>query len=131
MEYYIHGMEESPMPPVSKKLRFAEFIRQLGALPPASNHDEAFRQLEETLNQTEDEQSGVPFDPARWRTDGRMYPPQSDSASDVEGYPDLISYRSRRHETTIAKNGAFEIRDVQTGEVVLHKPGRDGKGVWS
>jgi hypothetical protein len=119
------------MPPIPKKVRFAEFIRRLQALPPATSHDEARRQIEETLNQVEDELSGVPFDPAHWRTDGRMYPPQDDSASDVEGHPDMTSYRSRGHETFVAKNGAFEIRDVQTGEVVLHKPGSDGKGVWS
>ena len=118
------------MPPIDKHLRFAEFIRRLQPSAPASSHDEARRQIEETLNQVEDELSGVPFNPANWETDGRMYPPQDDSAADVDGYPNVTSYRSRRHETLIAKNGAFEIRDVRNGEVVLHKPGSDGKGVW-
>jgi hypothetical protein len=119
------------MPPMPKELRFDEFIRRLRALPPASSHDEARRQIEEMLNQVEDEFSGVPFDPAHHRTDGRMYPPQDDNASDVEGHVDVTSYRSRGHETFVAKNGAFEIRDIRKGQVVIHKPGSDGKGVWS
>jgi len=73
----------------------------------------------------------VPFDPDHWRTDGRLYPFQDDSAADVDGYPNLTSYRSRGHETLIANNGAFEIRDLESGEVVLHKLGSDGQGVWS
>jgi hypothetical protein len=109
----------------------AEFVRRLAKLPPASTHDEARRQLEKTLNEVEDELSGVPFDPAHWRTDGRMYPPQDDSASDVDGYPNVTSYRSRGHETFIGSNGAFEIRDVATNEVVVEKVGSDGKAVWS
>jgi hypothetical protein len=114
-----------------KHLRFAEFIRRLRALPPVSSPEEARVQIEETLNRVEDEYSGVPFDPAHWRTDGRMYPFDDDSAADVDGHLDVTAYRSRGHETFIAKNGAFEIRDARSGEVVIEKPGSDGKGVWS
>jgi hypothetical protein len=124
-------LDASMPPPIDKKIRFDEFIRRLQTPPPASSHDDARRQIEKTLNQVEDEFSGVPFDPESYRTDGRMYPFQDDSAADVEGHPSVTSYRSRRHETFIAENGAFEIRDVRTGEIVLHKPGADGKGVWS
>lgn len=88
-------------------------------------------QIAVTLNNVEDEHSGVPFDPAHWRTDGRMYPFDDDSAADVEGHPDVTSYRSRGHETFIARNGAIEIRDVRSGEVVIEKPGSDGRGPWS
>jgi hypothetical protein len=119
------------MPPRDKKLRFDEFIRRLRTQPPASSHGDARRQIDETLNQVEDELSGVPFDPAHWMTDGRMYPFQDDSAADVEGHLNVTSYRSRGHETFVAESGAFEIRDLRTGEVVLHKLGSDGKGVWS
>src|SRR5579871_3619229 len=98
-----------------KHLRFAEFIRRLRALPPASSPEEARVQIAVTLNQVEDEHSGVPYDPAHWRTDGRMYPFDDDSAADVEGHPDVTSYRSRGHETFIARNGAFEIRDARSG----------------
>jgi hypothetical protein len=114
-----------------KRVRFAEFIRRLQGLPPASGHDQARRQIADTLNNVEDELSGVPFDPAHWRTDGRMYPVEDDSAADVDGYPDVTAYRSRGHETFISKNGAFEIRDFRNGEIVIEKPGSDGKGIWS
>ena len=67
------------------------------------------RAIAETLNKVEDEYSGVPFDPAHWRTDGRMYPFDEDSAADVDVKPDVTAYRSRGHETFIARNGAFEI----------------------
>lgn len=118
-------------PPIPKRVRFQEFVRRLSLLPAAASDDEARRQLDDTLNAVEDELSGVPFDPDHWRTDGRMYPAQDDSAADVPGYPNVTSYRHRRHETFIAENGAFEIRSVDTGDVVIAKLGADGKGVWS
>lgn len=111
--------------------RFAELLRRLWALPPAGDDREARRLIETTLNAVEDEFSGVPFDPQAWRTDGRMYPFQDDGAADVPEYPNVTSYRSRKHETFIASNGAFEIRNVDTGAIEIAKPGTDGKGVWS
>lgn len=95
------------------------------------DHDTARQRIDETLNEVEDELSGVPFDPSHWRTDGRMYPVQDDNASDVDGHPDVTSYRSFKHETLIRNNGAFEIRDLRAKEVVVAKLGCDGKGVWS
>ncbi|MBK9034495.1 MAG: hypothetical protein IPL61_25055 [Myxococcales bacterium] len=56
---------------------------------------------------------------------------QDDNASDVEGHPGVTSYRSRKHETLIRTNGAFEIRDALTKDVVVTKAGADGHGVWS
>jgi hypothetical protein len=93
--------------------------------------DEAKRFIDDTLNSVEDELTDIPFDPSNWRTDGRMYPVQDDNAGDVDGHPEVTSYRSRRHETLIRENGAFEIRDARTQEVLVAKPGSDGKGVWS
>jgi hypothetical protein len=118
------------MPPTPQKIRFGEFLRRLAALGPASSHDEARQQIEQTLNGVEDELSGVPFDPDNWGTDGRMYPPQDDSAADVDGFPNVTSYRSRGDETYIATNGAIEIYHLRTQEVVFCKCGSDGKGVW-
>jgi len=70
----------------------------------------------------------IPNDPASWQTDGRMYPPQSDHAREVENRSDLIRFRSRGHNTLIRDNGAIEIRDLQ-GHVFLSKSGTDGNGV--
>jgi len=117
--------------PLPKSVRLQEFLRRLRSLPAAANHDQARAQLEETLNAVEDELSGVPFIPNNWRTDGRMYPAQDDYAADVEGHPCVTSYRHRSHETFIAENGAFEIRDLKENKVLIEKLGADGKGVWS
>jgi hypothetical protein len=112
-------------------VRLQEFLQRLRSLPAAATHDQARAQIEETLNFVENELSGVPFNPNNWRTDGRMYPAQDDSAADVEGYPGVTSYRHRSHETFIATNGAFEIRNLAGDEVLIEKLGADGKGVWS
>lgn len=110
----------------SRSERLAEFYRRLGAAPAASDADEAYSLLCDTLNEVEDDMTGIPFDPTRWRTDGRMYPPQSDRMSIHPDRPDLRYYYSRGHDTLIGANGAIEIRD-RAGNVVFAKPGADGK----
>lgn len=89
-------------PLVPKPVRFQEFLERLRKAPSAETGDEAKRLIDETLNKVEDDLTDIPFNPDHWRTDGRMYPVQEDNASDVDGQ-----------------------------EVVLEKPGADGKGVWS
>ena len=118
-------------PLIPKPVRMQEFLARLRKLPLATSGDEAKRFIDDTLNALEDEFTDIPFDPSNWRTDGRMYPVQDDNASDVDGHPKVTSYRSRKHETLIRNNGAFEIRDARTKEVAVAKPGSDGKGVWS
>lgn len=115
---------------VPKDERLHELFRRLAELPPAATQGEAKAQIDGTLNAVEDELSGVPYDPDAWRTDGRMYPAQDDSAADVPGRPDLTSYRSRGHETLVRGNGAIEIREAKTKKVIFQKPGADGSGVW-
>lgn len=114
----------------TKAQRLDEFFRRLQSAASARTHDEARELMESTLNNVEDQYSGVRFNPDAWRTDGRMYPVQDDNAADVPGTPNVTSYRSRRHETFVAANGAFEIRDTRTNRVLLAKAGADGKGVW-
>ena len=97
--------------------------------PSAATFDEARRLLEETLNAVEDEMSGSPFDPSQWQTDGRMYPPQNDSERSVPDHPNVRRFRSRAHNTYIGTNGALEIRTTE-GEVLISKPGADGRSVW-
>ncbi|MEQ8966374.1 MAG: hypothetical protein RID91_11155 [Azospirillaceae bacterium] len=109
-----------------KSERVAEFLRRLGDAPPASSHGEAFDLLADTLNRVEDEFTDVPFDPTRYLSDGRLYPPQADSSRSVDGRPDLTRYRSRGHNTWIGENGAIHVRTLN-GTVLLDKPGAGGK----
>jgi hypothetical protein len=115
---------------MTKGERLALFYERLQAATAASSHDEAYALLCSTLNAVENEHSGVPFNPDNWQTDGRMYPPQQDRASRVEGFPEVIRYGSFRHNTFIASNGAIEVRIIATDAVHFVKPGANGKGVW-
>ncbi|MFO0843741.1 MAG: hypothetical protein U0797_15330 [Gemmataceae bacterium] len=82
------------------------------------------------LTHVEDSMTSIPCNPANWRTDGRMYPPQQDSIRDVEGHPNTKRFRSLRHNTFFGENGAIEIQAVSDGAVIFAKPGANGKGVW-
>jgi hypothetical protein len=59
-----------------------------------------------------------------------MYPPQADSVREVEGHPRVKRFRSLKHNTYVGESGALEIRSAPEGQVLLTKPGADGKGVW-
>jgi hypothetical protein len=120
----------STKPDRPKQERFAEFLKRLGAVPPAGNFGEAYDQLCALLNEVEDEMTSIPFDPASWQTDGRMYPPQADSLREVGGHPEVKRFRSRAHNTYIAENGAIEIQTAPGAAILFAKPGADGKGVW-
>jgi hypothetical protein len=115
---------------MDKYARLQEFYDRLQAAPAVQTHDEAYDLLCRTLNAVEDEFSGVPYDPANWQTDGRLYPPQKDRVYAVSGFPDVLRYNSFKHDTYVAKHGAIEIKIIATGEVHFSKPGANGKGVW-
>jgi hypothetical protein len=112
-----------------KQERLAEFFRRLEDANPAHSADEALQLIASTLNAVEDELTNIPADPERWMTDGRMYPPQPDSRREVVGHPAVSRYRSRRHNTFVAGNGAVEIRDLDD-RVLFRKAGADGTHVW-
>jgi hypothetical protein len=113
----------------TKAERFEEFLRRLTAAPCASCFDEAYAQVCDILNEVENEMTSIPFDPPNWRIDGRMYPPQMDYAKLVDGRPDVTRFRSLRHSSFIAANGAIEIR-TDTDIVICSKPGADGQTVF-
>ena len=115
---------------MDKYARLQLFYERLQAAPAASTHDESYTLLCDTLNAIEDEHSGVPNNPDNWQTDGRLYPPRSDRSYAVDGFPDVVRYRSAGHNTYIAKNGAIEVKVVVTNAVDFTKLGANGKGVW-
>ncbi len=114
---------------VSKRERLQEFYRRLAEAPHATTSDEALSQLTSILNGVEDELAGVPNQPREWRGDGRIYPPEPDSMRPVPTQPGVKRFRSLRHNTYIAANGAIEIVSLK-GTVEFRKPGADGCSPW-
>src|SRR5438270_9250182 len=115
---------------MDKKARLELFCERLAAAQAASTRDEGYALICSTLDIVEDEHSGVPNNPPSWRTDGRLYPPQTDRVYAVDGFPEVLRYSSFRHDTYIGSNGAIEIRVIATDAVLFTKPGANGKGVW-
>lgn len=116
---------------MSKAERFAEFLRRLAAAECATTVEEAYHLLVTVLTTVEDELTTIPNHPEQWQTDGRMYPPQTDNQRSVAGHPLVQRYRSRAHNTLIGANGALAIQSVANDELLLNKPGADGRNVWS
>lgn len=114
---------------MNRSQRFALFLAELEAAPAAHDQASARLLLEDILNRIEEAHSGVPFDPEKWMTDGRMYPPQEDQekVSPIAGTSLFFSFK---HRIWIGDNGAVRIeRRIQPnlGLVELDKPGIDGK----
>jgi len=112
-----------------KSQRLELFVARLNAAEPAGTQEAAFLTIAAALKAVEDEHSGVPDNPANWRTDGRMYPPQSDMAKPDADRPGVTVYRSRSHRTFIARNGAFAIENIWSRNQLVEKIGRDGVGL--
>jgi hypothetical protein len=79
------------------------------------------------LNAVEDELSGVPYNQAMSRVDGRLYPPSQDFEieSDVAA---ARCYRQRGHKTYIGPSGAIRICRMD-GRVLTTKAAADGKEI--
>lgn len=108
------------MPQVTKQERLAEIWRRLTASAPAQDQHEAMELIASVSRQVENELSDIPDAPHEWQSDGRLYPPQKDSAREVASRTDLVRYRYRGHNTFIRNNGAIEVRDL-LGTVVFQR----------
>jgi hypothetical protein len=117
-----------PIAAATRRERLTEIYRRLELAAPVASGTEALDLIVLTMNQVEDQLSGVPFNPENWRNDGRLYPPQPDNLHMVPGRPDVTRFRSRGHNTFIRSNGSFEIRTLEE-DVEFAKLGADGQGV--
>ena len=103
---------------IGMQQRLNEFYRRLRAQGPASSADDALARIRRTLDEVEDEMSGVTKrcpPPGPGMPDGRMYPPLDDY---VNRLPDgRIVARSRGHRIEIGPNGETRITNLQTGGV--------------
>lgn len=116
---------------VSKEERLAEFLRRLKDAPAAASGTEASDLVADTLNAVENELTSIPYDISASMTDGRMYPPQADSARTVS--QDLTRYRNRGHNTLIHVSGAIRIENIG-GTCLLSKAAQNGYTIpdqWS
>lgn len=121
-------METQPDRP--KTERFVAFVEQMRLAPLAQDFSEAYTLLAEILNDVGNTMTSIPYNPDNWQSDGRMYPPQMDNTREVSGHPFVRRLRILQHNTYIAENGAIEIEELHTQQVVLAKPGVDGRTVW-
>lgn len=114
---------------VPKAQRLQEIYRRLAEAPAAGTYNEMRAQLADVVNAVEDQLTGIPYAPANWRTDGRIYPVSDDNIFEVAGQPRVTLLRARKNLVYIGDNGSIEIRNA-SGEVAFRKPGQDGLGVW-
>ena len=108
--------------------RFALFVAELEQAPAAHNVASARALLEDIMNRIEEAHSGVPCDPEKWMTDGRMYPPHNDFEQPCP-LSGAVLFHSLGHAIWFSANGAIRIegrRRSNKGHVELDKPGADG-----
>jgi hypothetical protein len=112
--------------PIDKRLE--EYYRRLNEAPKAQSAEEALQIVGDTLNQLEDELSGIPRKnppPSPNMPDGRMYPPKEDY---TKQNPDgSITAKSKAHTVNIGKNGSITIVNRRTKQVEFRKLGVEGK----
>jgi hypothetical protein len=108
---------------LSIRERLTRFYERLSAKPNATNAQDAMRQLSETLDETEDELSGIPKKnppPPPNMNDGRMYPPLEDFITrNADG---SLSARTRAHRIDITADGKVTITSLRDGQVEFTKP---------
>jgi hypothetical protein len=113
---------------MNRSQRFALFLAALEEAPAARDQASARALLEDIMNRIEEAHSGVPFDPEKWMTDGRMYPLLDDQERDSRIAGTSLFY-SFKHNIWLGGNGAIRIErrlPPNPGLVELDKPGHNG-----
>jgi hypothetical protein len=113
---------------MERSQRFKLFLKLLMSEAASATMGEAKASLARTMNRIEDERSGAVYDPDKWESDGRMYPPKDDRLQKGSN-EDVAIYHSRGHRISFGRNGAIRI-EVRSGHdkgaIVLDKCGQDG-----
>jgi hypothetical protein len=113
-------MDDSASQPRSIRERLDELYRRLRSIPRADSPDEALRQLCDTLDEIEDDWSGVTKNRRRRPdSDGRMYCPMEDFIS--RGDDGSILALTRGHRIEIAPDGSLRIISKITGQAEFEK----------
>ncbi len=107
---------------VSIHERLKEFYRRLNQASPAKSADEALKLVCDTLNQVEDELSGISRQnppPSPNKPDGRMYLPLEDyTKRNSDG---SITAKSKAHTINIGSNGSITIINRRTKKIEFQK----------
>lgn len=108
---------------MSRSERLGEVFRRLDDGPGTSNADDAMSQMHRTLDEVEDELSGIPRNPnPGLESNGRMYPPQADRT--VRSPDGSITTTSKGHTTDFGPDGSITVRNRANGDVVYRRGGR-------
>lgn len=102
--------------PAPVRQRLEEFYRRLGSQPPSQTPDDALERIRRTLDEVEDELSGIPKaspPPPPGRPDGRLYPPLDDLVTRLADGG--ISARARKHDIQTDPDGTITIRNPERG----------------
>lgn len=132
MDAIVNPARRSPMQRTGdiprKAERLQEYFRRLSNATPAASFDQGYQMLCEIMTRVENELTGLPDDPTRWKEIDRMFPPGMDCMRSI---PDsaVKAFDHLRHVTYIASNGAIEIRKRRSIETKFSKRGSDGRSV--
>jgi len=101
-------------PRLTPSERLREVFRRMDLLPRGATAEETFEQLRATLEEVEDEYSGVERNPnPGLKFDGRMYPPRDDH---IRRDPDGgLFAQTKGHDIHISPDGALRIVGRATG----------------
>lgn len=114
-------MPEQPSD-LSIRDRLSLVYERLDQMPAPTSAQEAFDRLNNTLDQVEDEYSGVPKNPnPGLKFDGRMYPPRGDY---IEHADDGKIFAATKGNTIQAEpDGTLTVNSRSSGRPVYHREG--------
>lgn len=106
--------------------RLQIYFERLSALPPAMDAEKALEKVSRTLEEVEDDHSGVIKNPNPGLvSDGRMYPPRGDK---TWKFKDGIHAVTKGNLIDITPGGTIAIRRRDNGAEVFRKAGDGDRG---